>query len=73
MTKVVFYELECPKDLKRVERKINAAVARILTPAPIVRLFQSQGEVVYSIQGLPVVGGTRTLDTVETLIRQELG
>lgn len=74
MSKVEFYELESATDLKRVEQKINKELATAFAPAaPAVKLFFSKGEVVYSIQGLPVAGGKKVMDAVEKLVREEVG
>ena len=39
----------------------------------MVRLFFSNDEVVYSVQALPVAGGRKIMDSVEKLVREEVG
>lgn len=71
--KVTFYELESSKSLKQAEEGINQALAKSFTAAPIVKLFRAGEEVVYSVQGLPVVGGKKMMDALERILRQVIG
>ncbi|OGS00214.1 MAG: hypothetical protein A3G41_00255 [Elusimicrobia bacterium RIFCSPLOWO2_12_FULL_59_9] len=73
MSNVKFFELSKTSKLRQIEVRINHELASIIPARPVVALFQTtEGQVGYSVAGVPVEGGRAILGQVHRTIRKVL-
>lgn len=73
MSKVNFFELSKSDKLRQIEAGINQELASKIVTRPVVALFETtQGQIGYSVAGVPVEGGRAILEQVHRTIRRAL-
>ncbi|MBI3552845.1 MAG: hypothetical protein HY077_10030 [Elusimicrobia bacterium] len=73
MSKVKFFELSKTTRLRRIEGQINRELAATIPSRPSVTLFETaEGEVGYSVSGVPLEGGRAIMGKVHRTIRKTL-
>lgn len=73
MSRVKFFELSKNKKLRQVEARINQELAARIATRPVVALFETaEGQIGYSVSGIPLEGGRGILEQVHRTIRNVL-
>lgn len=73
MSRVRFFEFTKSRGLRQLEVRINQELASKIATRPVVALFETaEGQIGYSVAGVPVEGGRAILGQVHRTIRRVL-